>query len=186
MQKESLLLQSELNMKKTIMKLKEELFLIKTGRANNAFVNTIQVNIHGSFISIRNLATINVIKANIIEIIPWDVSYLSNIEKAILTAKLGLTPIKENKSIRIIIPMLTEESRKELIKKINNIGESFKIIIRQERRMLLASVKKMGKSKLLTKDEQKKYEIEAQKLTDNYITKINNNINIKSKEILTL
>jgi ribosome recycling factor len=184
MQKQHLLLQTEQNMKKILMKLKDELFLIKTGKASSALINKIKVKIHETFISIRNLATINIVNINTIEIIPWNVSYLSQIEKAILTS--GFLPIRGKEIIRINIPKLTEDSRKSLTKKINKIGESFKIIIRNERRTIIDNIKKLEKDKIITKDEKKKYEIDIQKITDNYINEISNNINIKSNEILTL
>ncbi|MDR0915228.1 MAG: ribosome recycling factor [Endomicrobium sp.] len=184
MQNKSLLLQTEVNMQKILTRFKDELFSIKTGRASTALVNGIKVKLHDSFVPIRNLATINVTNITTIEIIPWDLSYLNQIEKAILTS--GFVPLKANKIIRICISKLTEEGRKELIKKINKIGESFKIMIRNERRAILDNIKKLEKNKLVTRDEKKQYEIDTQKLTEHYINEINKKSNIKEKEILTL
>jgi ribosome recycling factor len=173
-------------MKKTVAKLKTELLSIKINRASSALVNEIKININGNSISLKNIATINIPNGHTIEIIPWDYSYNSKIEKAIIEAKIGLMPSKINQMVRIIVPKLTDEKRHDLIKTINNIGESFKINIRNERRTILNKIKKMEKSKLLTQDEKKRYEKETQNITNQYIQSIDKSINLKVKEILSI
>ncbi|MDR0985135.1 MAG: ribosome recycling factor [Endomicrobium sp.] len=174
---------SKNNMEKTIKKLNRELTLIKIGKADSAIINNINVEINCSIVQINKIASVNIINIKTIEIIPWDISHLKLIEKAIIKSDLGFNPIINGKVIRIFVPPLNENKRQSTIKYINKLAEECKIIIRNERRDLIEKIRKLEKSKFLNKDEKKRYELESQKLTDHYTKKINDMIINKEKEI---
>lgn len=186
MQIDSLFSATEEAMKKTIEKLKNEMVSIRTGRANSAIIDNIKIESYGSVLPLNQTAGINVPDAKTIEIKPWDSSLLGVIEKAIIKSDLGLTPINDGKLIRISIPPLTEERRKELAKAIGKLAEEFRVAIRNERRNLLEAIKKSEKDKIITEDERKKAENQAQKITDVYIKKIDESIALKEKEIMRI
>jgi ribosome recycling factor len=171
-------------MKKTIDRLKCELSSIRTGRANSAVIEAIKVESYGSIMPINQIASISIPDARTIEIRPWDVSQLSTIEKAILKADIGMTPINDGKLIRISVPRLTQERRKEISKYISKMAEEFRVAVRNERRVLLENIKKFEKDKVITEDDKKKLEVKAQKITDCYIEKIDNSIAVKEKEVM--
>ncbi len=186
MQLQSLFNASEEAMKKTIEKLKNELAAIRTGRANAAVIEGIKVESYGSLMPINQIAGISVPDAKTIEIRPWDASQLGAIEKAIMKADIGMTPINDGKVVRISVPPLTEERRKEIAKSINKMAEDYRVAIRNERRVLVDGIKKAEKDKAITEDERKKSENEAQKVTDEYIKKIDECIALKEKEIMQI
>ncbi len=173
-------------MKKTIDRLKCELSSIRTGRANSAVIEAIKVESYGSIMPINQIASISVPDARTIEIRPWDVSQLSAIEKAILKAGIGMTPVNDGKLIRISVPHLTQERRKEVAKSIGKMAEEFRIALRNERRVLVENIKKLEKDKVITEDDKKKLEVEAQKVTDGYIDKIDDSIAVKEKEVMQI
>jgi ribosome recycling factor len=177
---------SEEAMKKTIEKLKAELSAIRTGRANSAIIEGIKVESYGSMLPINQIAGISIPDGKTIEIKPWDISQLAAIEKAIMKSDIGLTPINDGKLIRISVPSLTEERRKEIAKAIGKIAEDYKIAIRNERRVLNDAIKKAEKDKLITEDEKKKQETMAQKVTDGYIKKIDESIALKEQEVMRI
>ncbi|OEG69890.1 ribosome recycling factor, partial [Candidatus Endomicrobiellum trichonymphae] len=137
-------------MKKTIDRLKCELSSIRTGRANSAVIEAIKVESYGSIMPMNQIASISVPDARTIEIRPWDVSQLSAIEKAILKAGIGMTPVNDGKLIRISVPHLTQERRKEVAKSIGKMAEEFRIALRNERRVLVENIKKLEKDKVIT------------------------------------
>jgi ribosome recycling factor len=171
-------------MKKTIDRLKCELSAIRTDRVSSAVIETIKVESYGSIMPINQIASISVPDARTIEIRPWDVSQLSAIEKAIFKADIGMAPVNDGKLIRISVPHLTQERRKEIAKSIGKIAEEFRIAVRNERRVLVENIKKFEKNKVITEDDKKKLEAEAQKITDDYIEKIDNSIAVKEKEVM--
>ena len=171
-------------MKRTIDRLKCELSSIRTGRANRAVVETIKVESYGSIVPINQIASISVPDARTIEIRPWNVSQLSAIEKAILKADIGMSPVNDGKLIRISVPHLTQERRKEIAKSIGKMAEEFRVAIRNERRVLIENIKKLEKDKVITEDDKKKLEVEAQKVTDGYIKEIDDSIAVKEKEVM--
>jgi ribosome recycling factor len=173
-------------MKKTLEKLKTELSTIRTGRANAAVLDQVKVEICGAFLPINQVAGINIPDARTIEVKPWDVSQLGSIEKAILKSDIGLLPVNDGKLIRLSIPTLTEERRKEIVKTIGKTAEDFKIAVRNERRILVDSIKKLEKSKDITEDDKKKFENEAQKITDLYVKQIDDVVFAKEKEIMKI
>ncbi|MDR0485103.1 MAG: ribosome recycling factor [Elusimicrobiota bacterium] len=175
---------SQESMNKTIDKLKADLASVRTGRANAGIVEGIKVESYGSILPINQIAGISIPDGRTIEIKPWDISQLPAIEKAILKSDIGMTPINDGKIIRISVPPLTEDRRKEIAKSIGKTAEDYKIAIRNERRILIDAVKKAEKDKAINEDERKKQEISAQKLTDDYIKKIDESITLKEQEIM--
>jgi ribosome recycling factor len=173
-------------MKKTIDILKSELVSIRTGRASSAVIEGIKVESYGSLLPINQLAGVSIPDAKTIEIRPWDVSQLGAIEKAILKADIGLTPVNDGKIIRISVHPLTEERRKEIAKSISRMAEDFRVAVRNERRVLIENIKKLEKDKVITEDDRKKFESDAQKVTDDYIKKIDESIALKEKEVMQI
>jgi ribosome recycling factor len=173
-------------MKKTIDRLKNELVSIRTGRASSAVIETIKVESYGSLMPINQLAGISIPDGKTIEIRPWDVSQIGAIEKAILKADIGMTPVNDGKIIRISIPPLTEERRREIAKSISRMAEDFRVAVRNERRVLVEGIKKLEKDKEITEDDRKKFETDAQRLTDEYIKQIDESIALKEKEVMQI
>ena len=186
MQLQNLFSAAEESMKKTIEKVKADLAAVRTGRASTAVIEGIKVESYGSLMPINQIASISVPDAKTIEIKPWDSSQLGAIEKAIQKADIGMTPINDGKLIRISVPQLTEERRKEIVKVINKTAEDYRVAIRNERRNIVDGIKKAEKDKLITEDDRKKSENEAQKVTDTYIKKIDECIALKEKEIMQI
>lgn len=183
---QTLFSESEKAMKKTIEKLKHELSLIRTGRASSSVIENIKVESYGSLMSINQIAGISIPDAKTIEIRPWDASQLGAIEKAIMKADIGMTPINDGKLIRISVPPLTEDRRKEIAKSISKMAEDYRVAIRNERRVVVDGIKKAEKEKTINEDDRKKYETEAQKLTDTYIKTIDESIALKEKEVMQI
>ena len=173
-------------MKKTIEKVKHDFSTVRTGRANVALLDGIKVESYGSLLSLNQVAGVSVPDGRTLEIKPWDMSQLNAIEKAILKSDLGLTPINDGKLIRISIPSLTEERRREIIKIVNKMSEDYKVAIRNERRQIVDEIKKLEKEKSITEDDKKKYEVDIQKLTDNYIAKIEVLVKQKEEELMKI
>jgi len=171
-------------MDKTLQVLKEELAGIRAGRANPHLLDKITVDYYGSPTPIAQLANITVPEARQITIQPWDAKIVNDIIKAIQTSDLGLNPNSDGKVIRLIFPPLTEERRRELTKDVKKIGERDKVAIRQIRRDALEAFKKMEKNKEITEDDLKDAEKDIQKITDEYIDKIDQIVDAKVKEIM--
>lgn len=179
-----LIKKSEEQMKKTINFLKEDLASIRAGKANPKLVDKIQVNYYGTMTPLGQIANISVPEPRSIVIQPWDASSIKEIEKAILTSDLGINPSNDGKMIRLGIPQLTEERRKDLLKVIKKETENSKIALRNVRRDANEEFKKQEKASELSKDDLKRAEDEIQKLTDKYIKLIDDNYKDKEKEIL--
>ncbi|MFH1368754.1 MAG: ribosome recycling factor [Elusimicrobiota bacterium] len=171
-------------MKKTIDKMHAEFAALRTGRASVSLVEGLKVESYGTMMPIRQLANLGAPDAKTIEIRPWDISQMANIEKAIQKSQLGLTPINDGKMIRLSVPALTEERRKELIKVVHKIAEDFRISIRNERRQAMENIKKLEKDKKITEDDRQKGEQDLQKLTEHYIKKADELLATKEKEIM--
>jgi ribosome recycling factor len=186
MQVQSFFSISQEAMKKTIDRLKSELSSIRTGRASSSIIENIKVESYGTVVTINQVAGVSVPDAKTIEIRPWDISQLDAIEKAILKADIGMTPINDGKLIRINVPPLTEDRRKEIAKSISRLAEDFRVAVRNERRTLLENIKKLEKDKTITEDDKKKFELEAQKITDNFIKLIDGLISSKEKEVMQI
>lgn len=175
---------TEEKMKKTLKVYKEEITGIKAGRANPALLDRIMVDYYGTPTPLKQIANISAPEPRLLVIQAWDANAVSAIEKAIIKSDLGLNPSVDNKVIRLNIPQLTEERRKELIKHLKKLTENAKVAIRNERRDANDHLKKMEKAGELTLDDLRKAEEEVQKLTDKYIEEINKLFDKKEKELL--
>ena len=173
-------------MKKTIEKVKHDFSTVRTGRANAALLDGIKVESYGSLMALNQVAGVSVPDGRTLEIRPWDMSQLAAIEKAILKSDLGLTPVNDGKLIRISIPALTEERRKEIIKVVNKMSEDYKVAVRNERRNIIDQIKQAEKNKEITEDDRKKYENDSQKLTDTYIKKIEELVKQKEEDLMKI
>lgn len=177
--------QGEEKMLKTIESLQKEFAMIRTGKANPSILNNVQVEYWGMMTPLIQVGTISVPDAQTIMIKPYDKSVLKNLEKAILTADLGFNPINDGEVIRIPVPPLTEEVRKNLTKDVKKIAENNKVAIRNIRRDVLEPLKKLEKDSLISEDELKRYSDEVQKLTDKYIANIDNLAKEKEQAIMS-
>ncbi|WP_427338682.1 ribosome recycling factor [Caloranaerobacter sp. DY30410] len=175
---------AEEKMKKTLKVYKEEIMGIKAGRANPALLDRIMVDYYGTPTPLKQIANISAPEPRLLVIQAWDANAVSAIEKAIIKSDLGLNPSVDNKVIRLNIPQLTEERRRELIKHLKKLTENAKVAIRNERRDANEHLKKMEKAGELTQDDLRKAEEEVQKLTDKYIEEINKLFEKKEKELL--
>lgn len=174
------------SMDKGIQSLKSELAKVRTGRASTALVDTVHVDYYGSAVPLNQVANITTPDARTIQVSPWEAGTLGSIEKAILAANLGLTPQSDGKVIRIPLPPLTEERRKEMVKLVKKMGEEAKVAVRNHRRDGNEEVKKQEKAKALSEDDAKKAMDLVQKKTDEKIAEIDKVIQGKEKEILTI
>jgi ribosome recycling factor len=176
--------EAETRMKGAIQTLEEDLAGIRTGRASPALVERLHVEYYGMPTPLMQLATINIPEARQIQIRPFDATSLKAIEKAILASELGLTPNNDGKIIRLNIPPLTEERRRDLVKVVHNRLEESRIAVRNVRRDLIKDLRDFEKEKLISEDDLKKAEEELQKLTDKYIQNIDAVGAHKEKEIM--
>tara|TARA_B100000941_G_C28192970_1_gene392905 strand:+ start:5 stop:565 length:561 start_codon:yes stop_codon:yes gene_type:complete len=173
-------------MDKTIQSFKKEISTLRTGRANSAMLDMIKVDVYGQMMPINQLATISVPEARLITVQVWDKSNVSLIDSSIQKSELGINPQIDGQLIRIRIPDLTEERRKELIKVLKSMTEKNKISIRNIRREANEELKKKLKEKKITEDQNKNFEKSTQKLTDDHISLIEKIMSEKEKEVLQL
>jgi len=173
-------------MDKALADLQHEMAAIRTGRASLAILDHIRVDYYGTPTPLNQLANLHVPEPSLITIQPWDVSQIGPIEKAIRVSDLGLNPANDGKMIRLPIPPLTEERRKDLVKKLHGAAEHHRVSVRNIRRDGNEAVKKLLKDKKITEDEEKRAHEEIQKLTDGYMQKIDTAARIKEKEILEI
>ena len=171
-------------MTRTIEVLKKDFSSIRTGRASLSLLDGIQVNYFDTQTPLQQLATLSIPESRQITIQPWDQKIIPDIEKAILKSDLGLTPSNNGKIIRIIIPPLTEERRKQLVKAVKKKAEESKVAVRNIRRDVNDELKKLEKEKKLSEDDAKKFHDEIQKITDTYISKVDDVLKLKEKEIM--
>lgn len=173
-------------MKKSYNNLLDEYATIRAGRANPHVLDKVMVDYYGAPTALQQVANINVPEPRMIQIQPWEVSMVKEIEKAIMMSDLGLNPTNDGKVIRLVFPELTEERRKELAKDVKKRGENAKVAIRNIRRDANDSFKKYGKEAEVSEDEVKELENQAQKLTDKFISDIDKAMEAKSNEIMTV
>ncbi len=181
---DSVISSCEDRMKKSVSSLKDELAGVRTGRASASLLDKIRVDYYGDKTPISSVANISVPEAQLIVVNPWEKNLISEIEKAIRSSELSLNPSNDGKVIRISIPSLTEERRKELVKLCKNIAENSKVAIRNIRRDGNDELKKQLKDSLISEDEEKKTAESLQKLTDSFIAEITTILEAKEKEIL--
>lgn len=166
---DDVLRQTEAKMKKSIAVLETEMASIRTGRASASLVDHITVDYYGNPTPLNQLATITVPEARVIAIQPWDKQTASPIEKAILKSDLGLNPVNDGTTIRLPIPLLTEERRKDLVKVVRRRIEDGKVAVRNVRRDGLESLRALEKNKEISQDEQKRAQDQLQKVTDTFV-----------------
>lgn len=172
------------DMIKTLDAMKHSLMKLRTGRASIGIMDGIMVDYYGALTPLNQLATLAVPEPRLITIQPWDKSALSAIEKAILKSELGLTPNNDGKIIRVPIPPLNEERRRDLVKMVKKMAEDFRVEIRNHRRDANALLKDLEKDKMISKDELKNSQDKVQEITDSYIKQIDDQLSAKEKEIM--
>jgi ribosome recycling factor len=173
-------------MEKALSDMQHDMAAIRTGRASLGILDHIRVDYYGTPTPLNQLANLHVPEPSLITVQPWDVSQIGPIEKAIRTSDLGLNPANDGKIIRLPIPALTEERRKEIVKKMHGGAENHRVAVRNIRRDGNEAVKKLLKDKKITEDEEKRAHDEIQKLTDSYMDKIDAAVKTKEKEILEI
>ena len=168
----------------TLATLRRELGGVRTGRASISLLDGITVEYYGTPTPLNQVATLLVPEPRLIVIQPWDASLLKEIEKAIMRSDLGLTPVNDGRIIRVPIPPLTEERRKQLVKLVKKMAEDSKVAIRNVRREAIEQIRRREKEGELTEDELRKAQEEIQKITDEYISKVDELLAVKEREIL--
>jgi ribosome recycling factor len=175
-----------IKMDKTILSYKKDLSTLRTGRANASMLDMIKVDVYGQMMPINQLASVSVPEARLITIQVWDQANIKSVDSAIQKSDLGINPQIDGSVLRIRIPDLTEERRKDLIKVLKNIGEKNKVSIRNIRREANDELKNLIKDKKISEDENKLFEKNIQKVTDDHIANIENILTEKEKEILQI
>lgn len=178
------ILESSDKMEKSVIAFKKELSKIRTGRASLAILDGIMVDAYGSTMPLNQVGSITIPESRMIVIQPWDPQMLPAIEKAILKSDIGLNPIGDGKVIRLNIPQLTEERRRDLVKSVRKIAEEFRVAIRNIRREAIEVLKKQKKDKEISEDELFKFQDETQSETDLYIKQIDEVTANKEKEVM--
>ena len=171
-------------MEKSVEALKIDLTKIRTGRASLSILDGITVDAYGTAMPLNQVATLTIPESRLIAIQPWDPQQLGGIEKAILKSDLGLTPVNDGKLIRINIPQLTEERRKEMVKRVKKIAEEYRVTIRNLRRESNDALKKQKENKEISEDEMFKQQDEVQKATDKFIKNVDEISAGKEKEVM--
>jgi ribosome recycling factor len=177
---------AEQKMLKSIESFKGELAKIRTGRAHPGILDQVQVDYYGSMVPISQVANVSLMDARTISVSPWEKGLGAKIEKAIRESDLGLNPSSQGDLIRVPMPPLTEERRKELTKVVKGAGEDAKVAVRNLRRDANEQAKKMLKDKLITEDDERRSQDEVQKLTDKTITEIDKLVQAKEAEVMAV
>jgi ribosome recycling factor len=175
---------AEQRMHKSVEALKEEMKRMRTGRAHAGLLEPVVVEYYGTKVPVKQTANITVEDARTLVVQPWEKNMVAAVEKAILNAGLGLNPVTAGTVIRVPLPPMTEERRKELVKVVRHSAENGRVAIRAVRRDALSDVKDLLKEKLITEDEERKAEVETQKLTDRFIAQIDALLKDKEAEIM--
>lgn len=181
---EALLKELKEHMDKSIQALHRDLNGIRTGRASINLLDSVKVDYYGTLTPLNQISTVSTPESRLITIQPWDSNIIETIEKAIQKSELGLNPMSDGKIIRISIPNLSEERRKELVKVVKKMVEDYKVVLRNQRRNINEKLKKMKKEKEISEDDYFKQHDEVQKITDEYILQCDNILTAKEKEIL--
>ena len=171
-------------MKKAVEVVREELIRIRTGKATTALLDTVKVDYYGTMVPLKQVANVSTPDVHSISVQPWEKAMLGPIEKAVLTGNLGLNPVNDGNIVRVPIPPLNEERRRELVKLVKKFGEEGKIAIRNVRRDAIEHLKKAEKAEHMSEDERKRAEQDAQKMTDKHIKEIDDLLVMKEKEIM--
>lgn len=177
---------AKVKMEKSIADLQHALSTIRTGRASVSVFDNLRVDYYGTPTPINQVANLHVPEPSLITIQPWDVSQIGAIEKAILASDLGLNPSNDGKIIRVPVPALTEERRKEIVKRLHHIIEDHRVAIRNIRRDANEHMKKLMKDKTISEDDERRGLEETQKMTDVYMAKVEATSKAKEKEIMSV
>ncbi len=180
----SVLKDTETRMSKSMDSLNHNLGSIRTGRANAAMIEDIQVEAYGSMMPLNQVASISVPEARMLMVQPWDKGSLKAIEKAIMTSELGITPNNDGTVIRLTIPMLTEDRRKQMVKQVNGMVEDAKVSVRNVRRDAMQSIKGLVADKEISEDEEKRAHDQLETLTKKYVDKSDEIGKAKEAEVL--
>ena len=175
---------AEDRMKKAVEVLREELVKVRTGKATTALLDGVKVEYYGNMVPLNQVANVSTPDVHTITVQAWEKNLLGVIDKAILSANLGLNPVNDGNILRVPIPALNEERRRELVKLIKKFGEDSKIAVRNVRRDAIEHLKKSEKLEHFSEDERKRGEHESQKLTDKFIQDIDKLLVLKEKEIM--
>ncbi len=181
---EAIFAQLQKDMEGSIAALRKELTKIRTGRASTALLEHITVDYYGATTPLIQLATLSAPEPRLLVVQPFDRSAIGEIEKAILKSDLGLTPNNDGKVIRIPIPQLTEERRRELVKHVKKVAEEYRVSVRNHRRVAIEHLKEAEKKKEITADELKHGQERVQKVTDDYIGRIDKIVKAKEEEVM--
>ncbi|MBQ3864964.1 MAG: ribosome recycling factor [Clostridia bacterium] len=173
-------------MQKSIAVFSKELASMRAGRATPSLLDKIQVDYYGTMSPINAVANVTIPEARMIQIAPWETRMLTVIEKAIQKSDLGINPSNDGKVIRLVLPEMTEERRKDLVKQTHKMGEECKVALRSIRRDAMEQVKKQQKDSVITEDDRKDLENEIQKITDNEIKNVDKVIADKEKELMSV
>jgi len=171
-------------MQKSVETFKSELSKVRTGRASVSLLDGISVDAYGSMLPMNQVATVTIPESRMIAVQPWDPQMIPAIEKAILKSNIGLAPASDGKVIRLNIPQLTEERRKELVKQVRKVSEEFKVAIRNIRREAIDILKKQKKDKEISEDDLFKLQDDAQAETDKYVKQIDEVTDHKETEMM--
>jgi ribosome recycling factor len=171
-------------MEKSVETFKTELSKVRTGRASLSLLDDISVDAYGSGMPLNQVATLTIPESRLIAIQPWDPQMIPAIEKAILKSSIGLTPVSDGKIIRLSIPQLTEERRKQLVKQVKKVAEEFRVAIRNVRREANDTLKKQKKDKEISEDDMFNLQEEAQNETNSYVKQIDELTASKEKEVM--
>jgi ribosome recycling factor len=171
-------------MDKTIETLRSELSKVRTGKATTVLLDSIKVDYYGNMVPLNQVGNVSVLDAHTLAITPWEKQMVQIVDKAILEANLGLNPISDGTNLKIPIPALNEERRKELVKLVRKFGEESKVAIRNVRRDAIDHLKREEKEKKMTEDQLHDAEKEVQKLTDDHIKLVDDTLKHKEKEIM--
>jgi ribosome recycling factor len=181
---EAIFTQLQREMENSVVALRKELAKLRTGRASTALLEHIMVEYYGATTPLNQLATLSAPEPRLLIVQPYDRTAMSDIERGILKSDLGLTPNNDGKVIRIPIPQLTEERRRELVKHVKKIGEEFRVSLRNHRRDAIERVKEAEKKKEITADDAKHAHDRVQKITDEFIGRVDRVVKAKEEEVM--
>lgn len=177
---------TEQKMQKSLEALKNDLAKVRTGRAHTGLLDHIQVEYYGSMVPLSQIANITLVDARTIGVQPWEKPMVAKAEKAIRDSDLGLNPATQGELIRVPMPALTEERRKELIKVVKHEGENAKVAVRNLRRDANASLKEALKAKTISEDDERRSQDDIQKLTDKYVAEVDKMLSQKESELMAV
>jgi len=182
----SVLSKMEESMKQRLAKLAKEFSILRTGRANPMILEAVKVEYYGQLVPLKQVAAVSVPEARVMEIRPWDPSARPEIDKALQKADLGAQPQNDGKLIRLALPSLSEERRRDLVKVVKRMAEEFRVALRNDRHETLDKIKKAEKAKEIGQDDARALEARIQRITDSYVKQVDEQVAQKEKEITTV